>query len=84
VLVAISSSGKSKNILNAALAAREKGCRVITLSAFSHNNPLASLGDFNIFVAAPQKEYGIAENAHSEILHAILDHIASKINTEAV
>ena len=48
ILVAISSSGKSKNVLRGVRAAREKGCGVITLSGFKAGNPLRRLGDINL------------------------------------
>ena len=50
VLFAISSSGKSKNILNGAQAAKKKGCFIITFSGFEKNNPLRQLGDINFYV----------------------------------
>lgn len=71
ILVAISSSGRSPNILNAVRAARASGCRVVTLSGFSPDNPLRSLGDYNLFVASG--EYGFVEVAHLALIHAILD-----------
>lgn len=71
VLVAISSSGNSQNILNAVLAARDKGCTVVTLSGFSADNSLRTQGDYNIYV--PNSEYGFVEITHSAICHAILD-----------
>src|SRR5262245_53987539 len=40
VLIAISSSGKSPNILNGVEAARARGCRVLGLSGFGADNPL--------------------------------------------
>lgn len=73
VLVAISSSGKSLNILNGVKAAKERGCTVVTLSGFGEDNPLRSLGHFNIYVPAPR--YGTVEIAHYMILHALLDHL---------
>lgn len=71
VLVAISSSGNSQNILNGVLAAREKGCTVVTLSGFGPDNSLRGQGDYNIYV--PNSEYGFVEITHSAICHAILD-----------
>src|ERR1700759_2335746 len=44
-LVAISSSGRSKNILNAVTMARTLGLGVITLSGMDADNPLRALGD---------------------------------------
>ncbi len=71
VLIAISSSGESKNILNAVNAARARGCFVVTLSGFSAGNALRKAGDVNFFVEAGA--YGFVETAHQAILHAILD-----------
>lgn len=71
LLIAISSSGRSENILNAAKAARELGCTIITLSGFLPNNPLRQMGDINIYV--PSGEYGVVETAHGTILHYLTD-----------
>lgn len=71
VLIAISSSGKSPNILGGVKAARDHGCTVVTFSGFREDNPLRSLGDLNIYVRS--MEYGFVEVAHQAIVHAILD-----------
>ncbi|UUX48333.1 SIS domain-containing protein [Nisaea acidiphila] len=71
VLVAISSSGSSPNILAAVDKAREKNCTVITFSGFDADNPLRLSGDLNFHVAGD--EYGFVEIAHSALIHAILD-----------
>lgn len=71
VLVAISSSGNSPNILNGVAAARERGCAVITLSGFDAENRLRPLGDLNFYV--PAHHYGYVELTHALILHCILD-----------
>ncbi|MBF0560076.1 MAG: SIS domain-containing protein [Nitrospirae bacterium] len=71
VLVAISSSGKSENILRGARMAESKGCRVITLSGFEEDNPLSSLGEINFYV--PSKLYGPVEVIHHSICHCIMD-----------
>jgi D-sedoheptulose 7-phosphate isomerase len=71
LLIAISSSGKSASILNAATVAREAGCEICTLSGFKPDNPLRAMGDFNFYV--PSQEYGFVEIAHLTICHAILD-----------
>ena len=73
VLVAISSSGKSKNILNGVHAARKQGAHVVTLSGFKSDNPLRSMGDINFFV--PDEDYGPVEVIHLSITHCILDAI---------
>jgi D-sedoheptulose 7-phosphate isomerase len=71
VLIAISSSGESKNILKAAEIARKMGCEVITLSGFAPGNTLRRSGDVNFYVSSGV--YGFVETAHQAILHAILD-----------
>ncbi len=71
LLVAISSSGRSANILNGVGAARAQGCAVATLSGFAGDNPLRRLGDVNFYVRSPF--YGFVEVAHLALLHAILD-----------
>jgi len=71
ILVAISSSGNSQNILNGALAAKNRGCWVMTLSGFTPQNLLRNLGDINIYV--PSSEYGFVEITHLAVCHAMLD-----------
>lgn len=73
LLVAISSSGESKNILNAVHYARSKGGKVITLSGFRKENSLKQLGDINFHIDV--SSYGIAECYHQVILHIILDSL---------
>lgn len=72
VVIAISSSGQSPNILQAAEEARRIGCRVMTLSAFKQDNPLRRLGDVNVYL--PTDVYGHAEIGHLTVLHIMLDH----------
>jgi len=71
VLFAISSSGRSPNILCAVEAARGAGCSVITFSAFLPQNPLRSLGEVNFYVASEQ--YGVVEVAHTALVHAVVE-----------
>jgi len=67
----ISSSGSSKNILNAADQARKSGCAVVTFSGFKTDNPLRKAGDLNFYV--PSHSYGYVEILHLFIIHSILD-----------
>ena len=73
LLIAISSSGASQNILNALTQARAVGCNIITMSGFSEENPLRQLGDINWYV--PSSEYGFVEITHLTLCHAILDNL---------
>lgn len=76
ILIAVSSSGKSQNILNAVRSAKDKGCFVITLSGFNKNNPLMKMGDINFFVSS--NSYGFVEIVHLSICHCIVDTILQK------
>jgi D-sedoheptulose 7-phosphate isomerase len=71
LLIAISSSGKSKNIIRAAKTARQKGCSIITFTGFSPDNPLRRMGDLNFYVNS--KIYGDVEASHSSLLHYLTD-----------
>lgn len=71
IVACISSSGNSVNIRNGALAAAEKGCKIITLSGFQPDNPLRDMGHLNFFV--PSHSYGFVETLHQFVLHSILD-----------
>jgi len=73
LLVAISSSGKSRNILLAVdfVKTNCKKSPIITLSGFNDNNPLRTKGNFNLYV--PASEYGLVESVHSYYLHLIID-----------
>jgi len=70
VLVAISSSGQSENILAAAKSAKMV-TDVVTLTGFRFDNPLRQIGTHNFWV--PSNNYGIVETAHLGILHALLE-----------
>ena len=87
ILFAISSSGKSENILRGVRAAQEIGSRVVTFSGFDKGNPLRSLGDYNFYVAS--HSYGLVEISHLTLSHYILDRWmelaeAQKAHTESV
>ncbi len=73
LLIAISSSGRSRNILEAVEAARDSKCTIVTLSGFDETNPLRSKGEINFYV--PSYSYGHVEVSHLCILHAMLDEM---------
>lgn len=73
VLVLISSSGKSENMLDAAGTAIRKGIQVITLSGFDSDNPLRKCGSINLWVDS--HAYNVVEMTHHIWLLAIIDMI---------
>ncbi|MFN0065596.1 MAG: SIS domain-containing protein [Chlamydiales bacterium] len=75
LLVAISSSGQSENILRACQAAHDRKASIITLSGFVENNPLRSYGNLNFWIDS--QDYGIVETAHFFLLHTLIDSLSS-------
>lgn len=73
ILVAISSSGNSPDIINAVRQAHQLGMKVITLSGFKPDNKIKAMGDINVYVAVEQ--YGIVESIHVTILQQAVDAI---------
>ena len=77
VLILISSSGKSQNMINACKAAKSKKIsKIITFTGHEQNNPLSKLGDINFWINS--KAYNFVENAHQVWLLAICDLIIGK------
>jgi D-sedoheptulose 7-phosphate isomerase len=73
LLVAISSSGRSPNILAAVDVADELEMAIVTLTGKDAANPLRKRGDLNLYVAA--ETYGLSETAHAAALHWWMDLI---------
>ncbi|MBT3350721.1 MAG: SIS domain-containing protein [Nitrospinaceae bacterium] len=78
LLMAISSSGKSANILGAVEAACSRGCRVITFSGFSPDNSLRGMGDLNFHISSDS--YGLVEVAHMALAHYVTDSAMHNID----
>ncbi len=76
LLIAISSSGCSENILRASQAAQNHNCHLITLSGFRTDNALRNMGELNFYV--PVEDYGFVESVHAILLHFLTDR-ATKI-----
>jgi D-sedoheptulose 7-phosphate isomerase len=81
VVVLISSSGKSLNILNAAKYAKKKNIQTITLSGMSKKNNLKKMGLINFWVDS--KSYNIIETAHQFYIMAVIDLIIGKAEYKA-
>jgi len=76
VLIAISSSGRSENILRGSKAGLGKGCDLITMSGFKADNPLRSIGHLNFYAAS--SSYGYVEITHLALCHCIVDSIIGR------
>lgn len=76
VLVAITTSGSSKNILLAIEAAKKKGMKVVVLTG-AKGEKLKSEVDVNI--AVPSEETARIQEMHGLIIHAWCEYIDEKI-----
>ena len=81
VLIAISSSGNSPNILLAADVMKKCGGTVVTMTGFREDNQLRQKGDYNLYV--PSMEYGIVESIHNRILQQVVDEMMTRDRQEA-
>ena len=68
VLIAISSSGNSENIIRAVELARSQKVPVIGISGFNGGS-LNTLSDARDLIPTPQGEYELVEGIHAVILH---------------
>ena len=74
--MAISSSGKSQNILNSIDVAKSKGLNTISFTGFDSDNPVRSSSDASVYI--PSHKYGIVESIHNLILQEIVDLIMER------
>ena len=75
-LILISSSGKSKNMINACKAAKRKKVKVISFTGHTKNNPLSKISDLSLWVNS--KAYNFVENTHQIWLLTVWDLINGK------
>ncbi len=76
MLVAISSSGNSPNIIKAIDTAKKNGAYTISVSGKGKDNKIRQMADLNFYV--PLETYGEVESAHAVLLHTALDYFLDK------
>ena len=76
MVILISSSGSSPNVINAAKESKNIGHMVVTFTGFDEKNSLKLLGDINFWVDS--KAYNIVEMIHHIWLLAICDSVIGK------
>lgn len=76
IVILISSSGRSKNILNGAKFLKRKKIKLITFSGFSEKNDLKKLGKYNLYCNS--NHYNYVENTHQIWILSLVDYIISK------
>ena len=83
LVILVSSSGESDNIVNAARVAEDLGLSLVVLSGFDPDNRLRSHGDVSLWVDS--RSYNHVENSHQVWLLAVVDRfIASRRGESAV
>ena len=76
MLITISSSGNSPNIVKAIETAKQLGIFTVTVSGMKEDNRSRAMGDLNFWV--PLRTYGMVESAHAVLLHCWLDMYLDK------
>ena len=76
MVILISSSGQSKNIINGARKAKEMGLPLVTFSGFSSKNQLREMGDVNLWIDS--SIYNIVEIVHQNWILSIIDFLIPK------
>ena len=81
VLVLISSSGKSPNMIRAAESGQRLGLNVMTLTGFDSTNPLRERGTINLWVDS--RSYNVVEMTHHIWLLAVVDMAAETVEEQS-
>ena len=81
LVILISSSGKSPNMVNAARYAVEKELRVVTFTGFAQDNPLQAVGQLKFWVNS--RTYNVVEMTHHIWLLAVCDLIIGDAESPA-
>jgi D-sedoheptulose 7-phosphate isomerase len=80
VLISISSSGNSENIVRAVEWARQNGMGTIAMTGFAGGRS-GKLADINLHVAAAN--YGIVEDIHHSMMHALAQYLRQSAMPQA-
>lgn len=78
LLVVISASGNSLNLINAVEVGRKLGMMVIALTGFD-GGKLKELVDLPIHFSTPIGEYGLSEDAHLVFNHFVASYVKSRV-----
>ena len=74
LLICISSSGKSENIINGAKYGKKIGCKVVTLTGFSSKNKVKKIGHVNLWLDSQNNNF--IEMIHHTWLLSIVDYVS--------
>ncbi len=79
LVVFVSSSGNSKNIVNAARWCKQKKIKIVTFTGFSKNNLLNRINKNGLSLWVNSKAYNHVEMCHLYFLLAIVDFIIGRL-----
>jgi len=79
LVILVSSSGQSKNMLNGVIKAKKMNLSLVTLTGFKKENPLKKTGDVNLWVDS--SNYNIVETAHQTWLLSVVDCLIEAKNS---
>ncbi|QFR48344.1 SIS domain-containing protein [Sulfurimonas lithotrophica] len=80
LIIAISCSGNSENIIKAVKYAKEQNTSIIGITGFD-GGKLKQLSDINFHIPTKKDEYGLVEDAHMILDHIIYSYYISKGNS---
>ena len=81
VVVAISASGNSPNVVKALEYAKEKGAATVALTGFDGGR-LAEIADQRVHIPTNTGEYGPAEDGHMILDHLVGAYLARRVRAE--
>lgn len=76
LLVIISASGNSPNLVKLSEVAQRKGCRIAALTGFD-GGKLANIADVSVHVTTADGDYGVSEDLHLMIGHIVKELLIS-------
>ena len=79
IVIAISCSGDSPNVIKAVDYAQDLGCKIIGITGFN-GGYLKAISDISFHVDAPKNEYGLVEDTHMILDHIIYSYYIQKNN----
>lgn len=82
VLVVISASGNSPNVINAVNLAKEKGGTTVGLVGFEDGGRLGQICDHIIHIDSKKGEYGPVEDLHLILNHMIVSYLMLELKKE--
>jgi D-sedoheptulose 7-phosphate isomerase len=82
VVIAISASGSSRNVLRAVVHANAAGAITIGLTGFE-GGPLRQLVQIDVHVPTNDGEYGPSEDAHLALAHVITNYLRLRVDRPA-